>query len=873
MRDFKLLLFITISLTIIVGSFLTPVQVSQAQSIQDWSAPVNLSNSGAASNPLLVVDGGGVLHALWADEFDGYKYSSSTDGLSWTPPITVDFPFSPDDYPPVFLVDPGGLIHVFWRTKENELRYGQSLPGYFGAPASWSKLMTLDTAVYDFDVATDSESAFHVDYIKNPVPATKPAGVYYRKSQNGSAWSTAVLLYESQYFRSLDTTTPHVRIEASNGNVYAVWDDRSLKRVFMARSNDGGNSWGVPAEIIVPEASQGFKAPFSIEITKFNNNILLMWQVGDPGVRCTQFSQWSVDGGENWTEPIKVFDEFIVCPEKSEFLFIHQDYVMALFSIQGDLSLIAWNGTEWSNPESQSGLATLANPITFDPIIFRCQQATYHGNNLFVVGCDEGGSRDIWFTSRPLDPVEILFPLPSTWSTAQDVVLVPQEIPFVSSVADQENNSHALWLQSAASETDSYEPSIQYARWNGEEWSNPTPVITGLNGLPGGLSLTIDNQQRLLLTWVNQDSGDLMFSWANSNQANIHSEWSPPVVLPSPSSVNNSPDILVDASNRIAIAYAVTVNEERGIYLVYSNDLGETWSSPIRVFDAVSAGWQTADRPKLALTADGRLHILFTRFWALGARNANGLYYSQSINGGSTWSEPDIVSDQTVIWSDILGNNEEGIHRLWQEKEKSATVVYHQLSGDGGLSWDPPVKVAVVEGSTTVPTLSITGSGNLHLMQLVTTNVSQFQEWEWTNERWRALNSRELNVKDPSVPVSLTTAVTSGGVLSALILFEGDDLVAGHRSQLLHINRALDSIEGNQFNSIAVISPMEVMPTPVAAVDLQLTATPISPLVNLEEPPARSRNTVGVLLVVAVVVTLLVFVLPSRRTHRNPRVK
>lgn len=871
MRNFKSTVFVALSILVIGGILFGPVSISRAQSIQNWSDPVNLSNSGSASDPLLVVDGRGVLHVLWVDEFDGYKYSASADGLTWSAPKIVRYPFSPDDFQPVFLVDPRGPIYMFWLTEKNDLRYAQSLPANFDNPGAWGPVITLDTSVYDFDVALDVESGFHVNYIRNPVtPATGPAGVYYRRSQSGSAWSNAVVLYESQYFRSLEPENAHVRIEASNGNVYAVWDDRSLKRVFMARSNDSGIGWSVPVELIVPQANLGFKTPINIEIGKFNNNILLMWQVGDPGIRCTQFSQWSADGGESWTDPVKMLGEFITCPDKSEFLFVTEDYVMALFNIQGNLSLIAWNGEAWSIPDVQSGLSVMSNPKTFDLITFGCQQITYHGNALFVVGCDQGSSGDIWFTSRPLDPVEILFPLPSDWGVTGEVTLVAQQIPSLTLVTDWENNIHALWTQAAASGTGPFEPRILYARWNGTGWTSPAPVMTDLGGLPGDLSVTIDTQQRLLLTWVNKNTGDLMFSWANSSRANIPSEWTVPLVVPSPSSVNSSPDILVDALNHVVIAYAVTLNEERGIYMVYSNDVGDTWSSPIQVFDAVSAGWEAADRPKLSLTGDGRLHVLFTRYSVLGGQTANGLFYSQSDNGGGTWSAPGIISEQTILWSGIAGTNAQEVHRLWQEKDRAATVAYHQLSRDGGATWESPVKISSVDAFVTEPALTMTGSGNLHFLQLVAADVPYFQEWGWSGDRWRTLNIREINVKDHSVPVSVNAGITSGGVLSAFLLFERDDPIDGYTNQLMNTFRVLEAAESARFAPIAVLPSPETAPLPIVPIELQPTATSAPPLGIQEVPPPLNKNVLGLVLLGVVVVTLLIFTIPGRKKSGKP---
>jgi hypothetical protein len=50
-------------LVILVGSIFGIVPTGGAQSVQEWSEPVNLSNSGSASSPSLVVDSSGKSYA------------------------------------------------------------------------------------------------------------------------------------------------------------------------------------------------------------------------------------------------------------------------------------------------------------------------------------------------------------------------------------------------------------------------------------------------------------------------------------------------------------------------------------------------------------------------------------------------------------------------------------------------------------------------------------------------------------------------------------------------------------------------------------------------------------------------------------------
>jgi hypothetical protein len=96
------------------------------------------------------------------------------------------------------------------------------------------------------------------------------------------------------------------------------------------------------------------------------------------------------------------------------------------------------------------------------------------------------------------------------------------------------------------------------------------------------LSVTIDVQQRLLLVWVDGNTGDLLFSWANSNRANIPLEWTKPIILSFSIKFEQFSRYIGGCLRQIVVVYAVALNENRGVYLTQSNDLGETWSSQSR---------------------------------------------------------------------------------------------------------------------------------------------------------------------------------------------------------------------------------------------------------------------------------------------------
>ena len=80
---------------------------------------------------------------------------------------------------------------------------------------------------------------------------------------------------------------------------------------------DSGDIWSDVNEVVVPDAQSGYQMPANAEITASDTNVLLLWQVGEPGVRCNIYTKWSKDGGADWDTSVRMGDGFTSCPDMS----------------------------------------------------------------------------------------------------------------------------------------------------------------------------------------------------------------------------------------------------------------------------------------------------------------------------------------------------------------------------------------------------------------------------------------------------------------------------------------------------------------------------------------------------------------------------
>jgi hypothetical protein len=871
MKNTRLFVNIFLTLFLTASVFLAQAPVGYAQSTEQWSDPVNLSNSGASTDPIMIIGTDDVFHVIWVDEFDGYKYAQSIDGVKWSTPETIKYPFSPKDFPPRFEVSPDGNVHVFWVDAKNVLFHSSTPQEYVGDPSFWSSVTRVGESIVDYDVAIDRLGGIHVGLIRNESTDKESAGVYYRDSSNGgSSWSIAQTLFESPYFRSVTPEDAHISLAASddseNGNIYVVWDDLTLKKIFMSTSVDLGNTWGQTNEIVSPDQSSGFERPHTPELEAVGNSILLTWQTGASDSRCAYSSRWSENGGVEWDETIVLFSGLGACPERIGFGIADDGYSVYMLNVQGNLAMIAWNGVEWSELQAQNDLSTFVNPVTQDPIHFGCQYPLIHKDMVFVVGCDEGNSKDIWFTLRELGIIDEWFPPPSVWSTPLDVTNVTQRISSVSSVSD-EDRIHIVWAQSSFSASDNVKPAIYYAVWDGSSWSRPSPIILDLNGPPAGISLSRDNQGRLLLTWVDEMNEELLFSWANASRANIPLEWKKPSILPVPSSLISSPYLLVDGIGNLEIGYAVPFNENRGIYVIRSDNLGENWFAASQVFDAVSAKWDSNDQPQMALSGDGKLHTLFSRKSMSGEFHYDGLYYAQSADGGTTWSDPVALSDKPVYWYKIHAGDDGALHVVWQEKDGEVVASYHETSRDSGLTWTTPVKISSETDKMVMADSVMDVDGQLHFLQQTADQNLKIQEWIWNGSRWNGQEPRNVlaNLED-EMSTAFSTGIAENGGLSVITALEISGNGNQMESRIISYGRNVAVSGSNATTDFPILpqpNPVVTM-TDIPVFQITPTAHPLVSEMDDTSPSRMGKNILGLILVAGFVILVLIIVRPTK---------
>lgn len=843
-----------------------------------WETPDNLSRSGSATDPSLVVDANGILHAIWKDEVDGYVYSRQGEE-GWSQPVPTTLPFDPETTLELHLIpDVNNQVHAFWVDEEGVLSYSRVNADFFTIRVRWAPVIRLSTSAVDMAPFLDESGILHLAYARTLETEAFPAGVYYTRSTNsGFTWSQAQQLYGSTYFRNLTNDIANIQMtgqsEGETTWLYIAWDNQPRERLFMSRSIDGGETWEPARLIDGPELDPDTAKPLDVRIGVQGEEVLLVWDVGVPGETCTHHYQSSSNRGTTWTTGQSILPNFSGCLEDVQFLASESDLMTVLLRHRELPYLMAWDGSDWGSPLLQTELAEMEDPETLNQVVFGCLDAEQLTGSTYVIGCDEGVGSDIWISNRDLTAGVDWYPAPPTWRVPTTIAgsLPDQDEPVL--VTDDQGRVHAFWSQPTPAQQGNGPRAIYYARLESGIWSTPNAILQSPNGDASQPSVHVDAQNRLHVVWTEGEIGALYYSWANAGLAVTASEWETPRSVPAPRPAASAPEIVIDGDGTFQIIYAIRLNENRGVYLVQSSDQGQSWSDPITIFDGEAAGWEMVDDPHVTRTGTSLHHALWTRSTLPGGEGASSLYYSRSEDGGAGWSFPEPVVNQPILWSQIQQTNFQVVHRIWQQRVFDRAAFRHQYSLDGGLIWVSPDSVSGLE-ELGPSALCVDALGHMHLLQITeeSEGVPILRHWQWDGETWTPMENLNFEPDTIREVTRLAATVSPTGKLAVAIVGERLDATGdATENVMMFTERSLELPEDQSPTPLPTLTPTpQGTPTPDVTPGPSPTPTPgfeassiedgvqpglISRL-NLWAGPLIGALTAGLLIVVVFIVGL-----------------
>jgi hypothetical protein len=156
--------------------------------------------------------------------------------------------------------------------------------------------------------------------------------------------------------------------------------------------------------------------------------------------------------------------------------------------------------------------------------------------------------------------------------------------------------------------------------------------------------------------------------------------------------------------------------------------------------------------------------------------------------------------------------------------------------------------------------------GQPHLLRITFDKTLDVQEWAWDGLAWNTREAHKLSYDLDVVDLQMLHAgSTPDGYLYGLTFIEANDANGDPDNRLVSFSRFVDVTAPEQLTDLAIL------PTPVPLI-ISTTDTPglqsipaDSPLASINDiPSTRSKNIVGIAIIVLVVIVIIFVVRPRR---------
>jgi hypothetical protein len=223
--------------------------------------------------------------------------------------------------------------------------------------------------------------------------------------------------------------------------------------------------------------------------------------------------------------------------------------------------------------------------------------------------------------------------------------------------------------------------------------------------------LAVDSNEALNVAWSDTLGGGRRVMFARStDQGDTFSE---EMDISRSQGEAFEPEIAVDPSDAINVAWEDDAPGVNSIMFSRSTDQGKTFSAPLQV----SKGTDPASEAHIASDGAGRLSVV----WVQGNDDAKQAYYARSTDGGLTFSDPINLSNSAgaSISKPLVTTFRDIVYVAYQNEARRDMQVYLVKSTNAGASFSGPMQVSNANnnrGRAHSAAMVVDSRGTLHIV-------------------------------------------------------------------------------------------------------------------------------------------------------------
>jgi hypothetical protein len=261
------------------------------------------------------------------------------------------------------------------------------------------------------------------------------------------------------------------------------------------------------------------------------------------------------------------------------------------------------------------------------------------------------------------------------------------------------------------------------------------------------------SEMRKLLSFIVIVIFVVMITNSNNNTLSIRAEtFTSNRIIENNLSVQVQPSIVIDEFDNVYVVWrdyrndpSLPSNSRGDIYFARSIDDGLTFNISQKVSD--DPGDTQQNIPSVVMDSDGIIHVVWEDWrndadgryvggdGGIDGLNNSDIYYSNSSDGGMTWSTSKMINDDGGTTDqgrpDISIDSNDVIHIVWEDRRRVDNFdIYYANSINGGITFSVNNKINDVDSTSRDPAIAVDHMNNLHIV--------------WTDKRNTGITGRDI---------------------------------------------------------------------------------------------------------------------------------
>jgi hypothetical protein len=323
----------------------------------------------------------------------------------------------------------------------------------------------------------------------------------------------------------------------------------------------------------------------------------------------------------------------------------------------------------------------------------------------------------------------------NTWSPPVEISqsLVAHTSPRI--LTDSYGRSHAFWVESTSLDRNQEAgEAIFYTHGDGHRWANANDVVAA-SGNIRDLAVILDAADRFHMLFVDQNSGDLLYSYSEMWNASQPLSWSTPQRI---EDKRVSDATILANADQLFVAYTLW-EEPFEVNFMHSDVIDISWSEPIQVSNVYGRWNETALNASLSIDRNGVLYLIWAQHALPEGYPPQRIMFVLSSDGGRTWTEPTQIKEGPYGLPLILASQDE----LYITYNGIAGIEgrYFRFSADQGASWSEQIVIDSGVGGLTGGTMAMDCAGTLHYASASDTGFNGIAYSQWVNGHWEPMHN------------------------------------------------------------------------------------------------------------------------------------